>query len=334
MSKLFKLKTFESNRFDYYYRSVILPTFHFTIRKQPSKLFNVFRAVVAKKTKKIKLKSKPFIFKIEAATGCNLQCPLCVEKKSFQPIPKEKWIRHDNYKIMHEKIKKNALRISYYIFGEPLVNPHIENIIRTASSDNIYTYFCSNFTLASNDKIERLIDAGLGEVSVPLDGWTQEQYEKYRVGGKVDNVKNGISHLMQFKKENNLRWPLLKVNTITFDHYKEDMDKIQDFCLEQNVDSYVVKPNLEYVPCNSGARPYSECFWLWYTMLIDTDGTVYPCLGQQRQKKNYYGNLLTDDLEDIWNGEKYVKMRSFLTSKNKESYCAEDVPCINCTLYN
>ncbi len=334
MSKILDQKEFDTNRFSYYWRSVIFPTLHFTILKQPFKIFNVILAVVEKKLKRTKPRCKPFIFKIEAAAICNLKCPLCVQYKKELPIPDKKWITYDEYLVMHKQIHKTALRISFYIFGEALVNPHFIDILKKAYSDNIFTYFASNFNLATEEKIKELVHAGLGEVSVALDGWTQSQYEQYRVGGDINVVKHAIRYLMEYKQKNNLKWPLLKVNTIKFDNYKQDMDKIKNFCLEAKVDNYVIKPNLEHVPCNTGPKPYSQCFWLWYTMFIDTDGTVYPCLYQQRRKEFYYGNIMTDSLEDIWNSELYIKMRKFLVSKNKDQYSPQDVPCINCTLYN
>ncbi len=333
MARFVYLHVFESNRFGYYWKSVILPTLRYTIVHRPRKLLNLLHSVIERTLKRTRLKSRPSMFKIEAAVGCNLKCPLCVEMKSRQLLPNNKWIRHEDYEVMHRKISKDAIRISYYIFGEPLVNPHMSRIVNTAASDNIFTYFCSNFTLASKPKVEEFVNAGLAEVSVPLDGWTQEQYEKYRVGGDVSVLKSGIKHLVQYRRKLKQRWPLIKVNTIRFDHYKEDMDKIQEFCEEAEVDSYVVKPNLEFVECNTGPRPYSTCFWPWYTMLVDTDGTVMPCIGQQRQKDIDYGNLLEDDLESIWNGPNLLKIREFLTSNDKDQYSAEDVPCINCTRY-
>ena len=139
---------------------------------------------------------------------------------------------------------------------------------------------------------------------------------------------------MAKKKKKKLKHPLLKVNTIRVKHYEEDMDKIKDFCLEHEVDNYVVKPNLEYVPCNSGPQPYSTCFWPWYTRFLDTDGTVYPCLGQQRQRDFDYGNIYEDDLDDIWNSDIYVKMRKFLLSNGKMECTKEEIPCIGCSRYN
>ncbi len=334
MTKLVDKKIFYTNQFNYYWKSVIFPTLYYAIVKQPSKLINVILAVLERTLKRSKLHCKPFMFKIEASAVCNLKCPLCVKNKSDMLLPEEKWMKHTDYLIMHDKIKESALRISFYIFGEALVNPYITEIIKSASADNIYTYFSSNFNLATKEKIKELINGGIGEVSVALDGWTQSQYETYRVGGDVNVVREAISYLMNFKRVNKLKWPLLKVSTIKFDYYKEDMDKIKRFCVDANVDSYVIKPNLEFVPCHQGPRPYSNCFWPWYTMFIDTDGTVYPCTNQQRKRNYNYGNILKDSLEDIWNSDLYIKMRKFLVYQNKDQFGVDEIPCLDCLVYN
>ena len=274
------------------------------------------------------------MIKFEVATGCNLKCPRCVDFKKLHYMPDQKWIRFDAYEKIHKKISKAALRISYFMFGEPLVNPDLVKIIKRASGDNIYTYFCSNITLADEKKVEDLVDAGLGEVSIPLDGWTQEEYGKYRIDGEVEKVKKAIHHFMAFKGQKGSKWPIIKVNTITFKHISvESMNKIKDFCDSEKVDNYVVKPNLDEVPCMSEKKPFSSCFWPWYSMFIDTDGSVYPCIGLQRKGKVNYGNLLEDSFDDVWNGKEYVRLREFLGAKNKGHEKYADIPCHTCVRY-
>ncbi|PIQ86226.1 MAG: hypothetical protein COV73_04910 [Candidatus Omnitrophica bacterium CG11_big_fil_rev_8_21_14_0_20_43_6] len=49
----------------------------------------------------------------------------------------------------------------------------------------------------------------------------------------------------------------------------------------------------------------TRCVFPWYTMQINTDGSVIP---PQRCYHNVFGNILTQDFNEVWNGE---KMRAF-----------------------
>ena len=116
------------------------------------------------------------------------------------------------------------------------------------------------------------------------------------------------------------------------------MEKIRKYAYNIGVDTYTEKPNLENTLVYTKAIPYSKCFWPWYTMYIDTDGSAYPCVGYQREpfgkeKKWDFGNIYDDSFESIWHGSNLVRIRKFLTSKDKSEFTEKDVPCINCPRY-
>lgn len=278
------------------------------------------------------------MFKIEVAYGCNLKCPYCVIQKAKQQMPSQKYIKPEEFKKLNDKLGRKAVRMSFYLWGEPLVNPHIAKIVEIAAKSKVFTYFSSNFTLSTPEKTRALVDAGLGGISIPLDGWTKEEYEKYRVGGDVADVKAGLIDILDYRDSQKKRYPKVNLAVIRFDHIKDNMDSIREFANGLNIDAYTEKPNLENVLVYSKAIPYSKCFWPWYTMYIDTDGSAYPCVGYQREpagkaKRWDFGNIYTDPLEDIWHGPNLVRMREFLTAKDKSGYTEEDVPCIRCPRY-
>ena len=226
----------------------------------------------------------------------SLKCPLCISQKAKQQMPNQKYIKADQFKILNDKLGKKAVRMSLYMWGEPLVNPHLTRIVEMASNSGVFTYFSSNFTLSSPEKVRDLVDAGLGGISIPLDGWTNEQYSHYRVGGNVADVKAGLTNIMEYRKTEKKRYPKVNLAVIRFDHIKESMDEIRQFANEIDVDSYTEKPNLENTLVYTKAIPYSKCFWPWYTMYIDTDGSAFPCVGYQREpagkeKRWDFGNI-------------------------------------------
>jgi len=58
------------------------------------------------------------------------------------------------------------------------------------------------------------------------------------------------------------------------------------------------------------------CLMPWSVMLVDWDGTVYPCCGGEvvffdkvRSGEYYFGNLLEEHVGEFWNNETYISLR-------------------------
>jgi radical SAM protein with 4Fe4S-binding SPASM domain len=177
----------------------------------------------------------------------------------------------------------------------------------------------------------------LDVISVCQDGYSQEAYEKYRVGGDVGCVKAGIAMVMAYKRAHRCDHPALNVYTLTFRHVQPEIDMIKHFCSEQGVDQLQFRPDQFNWDGSSvyrpHRRPYGKCFWPWLTTTIDTDGSVYPCgCRYPFEKWQPYGNLKKQTFEEIWNGVRYVETRQFLTGRTPKR--AElNLPCYTCQLF-
>jgi radical SAM protein with 4Fe4S-binding SPASM domain len=53
------------------------------------------------------------------------------------------------------------------------------------------------------------------------------------------------------------------------------------------------------------------CAQVFHTMAINTDGSVSPCTEIADARFNV-GNLLTDEIDDIWNGEQFRRSRRYV----------------------
>ena len=58
------------------------------------------------------------------------------------------------------------------------------------------------------------------------------------------------------------------------------------------------------------------------TITIRANGDIVPCC-YDLTSKLVMGNILEDDLNDIWNGEKYRELRSTISSKKYNDVCAK-----------
>ena len=79
----------------------------------------------------------------------------------------------------------------FYNWGEPLLNKQLPAFIRKAKARRIETDVNSNLSLhLSNDDIDELLGSGLDNLSASLDGFSQQSYETYRVGGDLELAKS------------------------------------------------------------------------------------------------------------------------------------------------
>lgn len=279
--------------------------------------------------------SRPFAFRLEPCATCNLRCPLCATTYREFTVRDTKVMTTATFQAIHEQIKAHAAKITFYLEGEPMLNPYLFEMIELATrGNNVFTSFSTNFTQMKERLLRPMFASRLDWISVSIDGFHQETYEKYRVGGNVKDVLNGISMTMRYKRRYGFRYPYMIVNMIAFSHVPLDEQKLlQEFCNEQGVDAFHLRPDQygimgPYDP-TIVRRPANRCHWPWFSMSITPDGAVYPCPIAFEQRLSY-GNLLTESLDEIWNNDLYVATREYLSRPGDDRSDMPHLPCFDC----
>ena len=303
------------------------------------KIINILVAVCEMNLRKIKCFSKPFIYRIDPCSACNLRCPSCV---SHTTCTKEKRVMtFADYTQIIDKIKPVALRASLYDMGEPLANKDIYQMIKYASDHKISTLISTNFNLFKTEDLKPLFDSKLTVLEPCLDGFTQASYGQYRVGGNVENVKNSIKQVMDYKRQTKAKWPVVDVQVVKFDHIKDELALVDKFLKQDcQVDQVTYRQenlgfnSAETTSANKNEDTQKPCFWLYLGMMIRPDGNVYPCCGRGFDRLSY-GNLLTQNLDQIWNNKFYQFSRALFTAGPDLPYDPEmaNIPCLNCPYF-
>lgn len=297
---------------------------------------NIFLTFIEMTFRKERCVSKPFIYRIDPCSVCNLRCPSC---ESWQTDTKEKRIMTlEDFKSIIDKIKKYALRVSLYDMGEPLLNKDIYEMISYATRNNISTLISTNFNLFKKEDISKLFDSGLTVLEPCLDGFSQEKYSQYRQGGNVEIVKQGLIDIMEYKIKNKKKYPIVDVQVVVFDHIKDELKQIDSFLKNLKVDRITYRQeNLGYDIKDEVTKKKifkRTCFWLYLGCMIRPDGSLYPCCGRDFDRFSY-GNILSQELRDIWNNKYYKFSRNFFSNK-KDSLSEEDlkkIPCTTCDVF-
>ena len=285
------------------------------------------------------VRSHPSILIIDPATMCNLKCPFCSTGNGSLKLKKE--LLHPP---LFEKIMSNVrvdllAKVHLFNFGEPLLNSHLPEYVKFFSDRGVKTIISTNFSVKEYDDsdLERLVECGLSEVLVSVDGATQESYEKYRVGGKLDRVLTNLRKLNEARKRLGRKNPRIIYQMLLNKFNQDELELGRQHAASVDADEFKVNENF-YIPPDlyeiwtadsvkekygrataavggrkASAMINTECRQLWDTILINANGDVLPCCIID-QSFAAVGNLAEQHIDEIWNGEKMQTLREFVTN--------------------
>lgn len=295
------------------------------------KLDNFLLARKEEDEKKLRLISKPYHFVIEPTNVCNLHCPLCSTGINAETRAKGT-LNLEKFKKLIDEIKDVALELYLQNWGESTLVKNLPEMIKYATQNKIFVNLSTNFAINySNDYLENLMSSGLGKLVIDVDGTTQETYEQYRVSGKLETVLENTKKAVNYKKQNNLKFPIITTKMLVMKHNEHQINDFKELSKKLDVDqmdlnNIQINPNTakSWLPDNPEFRYASygksekvePCHWPWSGFVVNWNGDVAPCCIVDDSDSDF-GNILDDGLEKIWNNEYYVSARSEF-SKEKE----------------
>ena len=164
----------------------------------------------------------PFTISIEPTNKCNLKCLECPTGNETSKR-KTGYIDIDLYKKIIDEVKDYTIYQMLYFQGEPFLHPDIFKLIKYADDNKIITSTSTNGHFLNTENNERIIQSGLKKLIISVDGTTQDTYEKYRVGGKLETVLNGIEDLILIKRKLKSKYPLIIIQFLVFKHNEHQL---------------------------------------------------------------------------------------------------------------
>jgi radical SAM protein with 4Fe4S-binding SPASM domain len=139
--------------------------------------------------------------------ACNLRCRMCLVRYAPAIGKREGALSYEQYLALVDGLPA-LRRLTLQGLGEPLLSPHLLDMVRYAAERGIEVGFNSNGTLLNRAIAERLVEIGCGWLHVSLDGATPETYEDVRHGtdmrphpGQFDRVVANLRGLVAARGE-------------------------------------------------------------------------------------------------------------------------------------
>jgi MoaA/NifB/PqqE/SkfB family radical SAM enzyme len=298
-----------------------------TEHSTPLKTVNFFAAKLQKRLRRDQVWGMPYRYTIDLLNQCNLRCPLCPTGLGTLGRDRGK-ISTERYQQLIDQIAPYAYFVELYNWGEPFLHPCVFDFIQYASSRRIAVRISSNLNHFNAEMAARTVQAGLDGIIISVDGATQEVYEKYRRGGKLERVLNNIRLLVEEKKRAKSRKPFITLRMLVNRHNEHQIGAMREIAAELDVDAFTIGTLFvdttnpaqikEWLPTNEKLSYYDysapkienvwHCSDLWESMTINWDGGMAPCCWLH-DKRHDYENAFARPLKQVWHGDAYVSSR-------------------------
>jgi radical SAM protein with 4Fe4S-binding SPASM domain len=295
---------------------------------------------------------------LELTTRCNEHCFHCGSRCASDMCDGLPLIKYKEL-VDEVSLSFDPRRVQFCITGgEPMLYPDFYELMEYISQKGFRWGMTSNATLIDKEAAHRLREAGMGTISVSIDG-LEETHDKQRgLKGGYKLAMQGIQNLIDehFFHE-------IQITTVVNHRNIDELDALYDIIRDIDVDSwrvigiepigralehsamlltpddhrrifdFILKKRQAQIPVSYGCAHFlgidlehevRDWFFLCnagiYTASIRAGGNICACLDEEETQDSIQGNILRDRFTDVWkNG--FKAYRTHLSYRNSE--CSE-----------
>lgn len=259
----------------------------------------------------------PLVLNVEPTNACNLKCYICPRNKSGREVG---YMDFGLYtRIIDQCREYRQLRmLNFHKDGESLLHPKLFEMIKYAKDSNVarVLHLNTNAVCLEGDNIENFLISGIDDVTISLDAYYPETFEKIKGRALLGKVENNVVNLFRTRDRLKLKKPFIRIKIMEFeDTYGEIEDfikKWQDIADDVQVTGlHDWSGSIEDVEVTDEVHVKGSrfpCVLLWYTMAINWDGNVSIC-NLDWDLSGIIGDVNKKPLHEIWNGERIKQIR-------------------------
>ena len=254
----------------------------------------------------------PPILQLETTTACNLGCPSCL-RSIF--CSSDESLSFDMFTQIVRSSKSRYLTL--HGWGEPLMNPHLVDMIRYAAGHQKSVNFTTNATLLA-DKADALIGSGLAAIAFSLPD----------IERCTPEIAGNIRYFMGRREASKSRNPKTHINIALLEENIDQVEKMLALANDFGVDKVTFERSFPWTPVpqekehslfariSATARDLGcqvqlplahtvPCPLMRYTLFVRCNGDVAPCCYRADVS---LGNILSDSMiRIVQNRARFVK---------------------------
>ncbi len=289
----------------------------------------------------------PAFISIEVSGICNLHCPECPTGNKSRERGGG-LMELNLFKKIIDECKIYCIAIQLNFQGEPYLHPQINEMIAYAHCNKVHTSLSTNAQNISAEIALKTVLSGLDTIIISLDGFTQKSYEKYRIGGKIENVFSAFNHFKIARVNLNTHNPKIRLQFLVFKHNEHEIAISPNILKTHGADKIVFKtaqiysptdasqlltqnPQFaRYIKCSDGSIQLKKsisnrCSRLWSSLVITWNGQIAVCcfdkdadiIGPEFKDINHWLQPNNLNIKSIWQHKSLMNFREKVLTKRK-----------------
>jgi len=148
-----------------------------------------------KQVRELQVASLPCYLGIDTTSKCNLRCKLCFRNYVDIDYNSKPDMSADTLNQLIKELFPTAATLNLSTIGEPLISPHIENILKACSDYQVRLSLTTNGTLLKEDNFLRKLASVLQHIEISFDSAYPERFETLRSGASYEGILHNAAKL-------------------------------------------------------------------------------------------------------------------------------------------
>lgn len=303
----------------------------------------------------LKMDYMPIKMDYEVGSVCNFRCTMCLMSELSEKRPPNMTL--ENFKRSIDE-QYGLIEVKLQGLGEPLLNKDFFEMADYVVKKDIWTRTTTNASILHlNDTYKKLIDSGIGEIQISVDGATKETFEKIRVGSDFEQIKENILLLNSYAQSRGELWKTscwvmvqkenihemedilrlavsLKFTRLVFqmsmndfgkENWKKNSDKSGNKYMKEGLEEKLYQLGHElgidvsFWDNDGNYKRGDRCVWLFSRAYITAQMEVTPCCMHWVTDGCDMGG--GNSFKEIWTGEEYDKLRQTVLEGEVPEIC-------------
>lgn len=290
--------------------------------------------------------------RIETCSKCQLKCPSCATARGETRSGAVAWgeLSPDDFtRLLAHSGRVREIEISNW--GEIFLNRQLPQILEQARRSGVPVTVGNgvNLNTASDAALEALVVHRVRELTISIDGASQQSYACYRVNGDLERVLANVDRINHYKRLHHSAEPALVWQFVVFGHNEHELETARAMAAARDMEFRPIR-NLDaaYSPLrdprraadSSGidfsvstdktldtlATDFGFCHQLWDAPQLNWNGDLLGCCFNNTRT---FGNALATPLAELLAGDDYRYMQDMLTGR---AALRDDLPCVKCRM--
>lgn len=144
--------------------------------------------------------SRHMLILIDPYNKCNLRCIMCSYPLEADDPPTS--IKYEDFSQIAQQFFPVSRQVNLSCAYEPLMFREFFDYLNTTLPYDLHRLtIVTNAILLTRTKARQIVESGLPQINISVDGATKQTYEKVRVLGNFDTLLKNLEHLVNIKDE-------------------------------------------------------------------------------------------------------------------------------------